>query len=272
MEFNKICENFSDKNMASLDKEILHFTLSLYNNSLISRKAVDGIIEMFDNFISNLLIPKIQNQMKNELQSTTTQAVYTRALYILENNKGVFHNYKTEHLRFNEYQRKSFYVPPERYEIGEDEEIEVLDFEKAEVKKTAVYGAHVSLKKTFQKIFTIPGMFRQMQKYLEDLSQDDDFICNIVQGDLWKAKYKSQNKLVFPLFLYFDEFETRNALGSHAGEEKLCGVSIAFVDLYKALLQIFIVEFVLQKIQNVKLWQWKLSISLEQKSLMKRMY
>ena len=75
MDFTKFFENFSNKNMETLptlDKEILHFTLSLYNNPLISRKAVDGIIEMFDTFIPNFWIPLVQNQMKNELQCITS--------------------------------------------------------------------------------------------------------------------------------------------------------------------------------------------------------
>ena len=47
-----------------------------------------------------------------------------------------------------------------------------------------------------------------------------------MQGHLWKEKVtkKFQNKTIFPLFLYFDDFEICNPLGFHAGVHKLCGV------------------------------------------------
>lgn len=39
------------------------------------------------------------------------------------------------------------------------------------------------------------------------------------------------DKIVLPVYLYFDEFETRNPLGSHAGEEKLGGVYVSLACL-----------------------------------------
>ena len=59
---------------------------------------------------------------------------------------------------------------------------------------------------------------------MNDLEQSDDpLISNFIQGSLWKEeKTKSSRKLVLPLFMYFDDYETNNPLGSYRGIAK-CG-------------------------------------------------
>ena len=47
-----------------------------------------------------------------------------------------------------------------------------------------------------------------------------------MQGSLWKSKYSDPSKNILPLFLYFDDFECRNALSSRSGEEKLEGIYV----------------------------------------------
>lgn len=72
-------------------------------------------------------------------------------------------------------------------------------------------------------------MFEEVQKYVKELSLEKDILSNIMQGDLWLKKYCPliRDKIVFPLILFFDEFQTGNPLGSHAGEQKFGGVYIS---------------------------------------------
>jgi len=49
---------------------------------------------------------------------------------------------------------------------------------------------------------------------------------------MWKAKLKlHQNKIIFPLFLYFNDLDINNPLGSHAGNQKLGAVYISLACL-----------------------------------------
>lgn len=49
-----------------------------------------------------------------------------------------------------------------------------------------------------------------------------NIISNYLQSEIWKEKCsKNTNKLLIPFFLYFDDYETNNALGSHAAKKKL---------------------------------------------------
>lgn len=44
-----------------------------------------------------------------------------------------------------------------------------------------------------------------------------------MQSEQWRLKCQNQfsNKTTFPLFLYYDDFEVNNPLGTHANSQKL---------------------------------------------------
>ncbi|XP_023309772.1 uncharacterized protein LOC111691352, partial [Anoplophora glabripennis] len=49
-------------------------------------------------------------------------------------------------------------------------------------------------------------------------------LSNILNGSLWEEILQSTKETTFPLFIYFDDFETCNPLGSHAGIYKVGAV------------------------------------------------
>ncbi|XP_043469502.1 uncharacterized protein LOC122503625 [Leptopilina heterotoma] len=229
---NQLRENIGSKKEI-LDREMLKFTLKLYNNPLLSRKAVGEIIETFDDFISELFIPFLQSEIKSNLAHLQHEQSFKQVQFILENNKHTFNEFSTEHRRFKLYKDQSFYIEPEEIEIGEEAIHVIKDPENIEVKMKKVYAAHVPLKKTLENFFKIPGMFEETNEHYKKLMAEKDVISNFVQGDLWRKKYCLQNeeKIVFPIGLYFDEFQTGNVLGSHALEQKFGGVYISILCL-----------------------------------------
>ncbi|KAK3932689.1 Integral membrane protein 2C [Frankliniella fusca] len=66
---------------------------------------------------------------------------------------------------------------------------------------------------------------------MNDLEKESDVMENIIQGALWKndIKPKFADKIVFPINLSYDDFETNKDLGSHTVVHKLgaCHVQIA---------------------------------------------
>lgn len=87
----------------------------------------------------------------------------------------------------------------------------------------------VSLRDTFKKVFEIPNIYDTVFNYREKLERSNSpIISNFVQSKLWKSiltEFLSQ--VVFPLFLYYDDYETGNALGSHSGANKIRGTYIS---------------------------------------------
>nr|XP_023028858.1 uncharacterized protein LOC111517034 [Leptinotarsa decemlineata] len=75
-------------------------------------------------------------------------------------------------------------------------------------------------------------MTEYREKVLKEKLSEDSFKCNIMQGDLWQMYLnKVKHKNVFPLIIYFDEFETCNPLGSHAGVYKQGAVYFSIASL-----------------------------------------
>ena len=61
--------------------------------------------------------------------------------------------------------------------------------------------------------------------YVEKLENNDILLSNLVQGTFWKSKKEQfRNRLLLPLLLYQDDFETNNALGSARGLGKIGAV------------------------------------------------
>lgn len=225
--------NFQNCNVSKsmLDKEMMKLTLSLYNNPLLSREAVDEVLRKVNDFISRSLVPFLQSQMQHELKPIANDVTYSKAQYVLEKSKNLFVKLSTEHLRFKTLEQESWYVPPQTFEIGKEPFFVAADNGYIGVQMKPVYAAYVSLRDTLRMVLSKPGVFKEIQDYVNILAKETSIVSNIMQGDLWSKKYSNGDKTVFPIFLYFDDFETRNPLGSHAGEEKLGGVYVSLACL-----------------------------------------
>eukprot|EP00102_Acyrthosiphon_pisum_P012464 XP_008181629.1 PREDICTED: uncharacterized protein LOC103308990 [Acyrthosiphon pisum] len=59
-------------------------------------------------------------------------------------------------------------------------------------------------------------------EYVDKLKVHSSILINFVQFSVWKKKEKNHGtQIVFPIFLFFDDYEVGNALGSHSGIHKL---------------------------------------------------
>jgi len=68
--------------------------------------------------------------------------------------------------------------------------------------------------------FEIPSILSRTLAYVEYLKNAGEIIItNFIQGELWKEKSNSMSdKIVLPLFLYYDDYKTNDTLaGSLAG-------------------------------------------------------
>ncbi|KAJ8673771.1 hypothetical protein QAD02_005033 [Eretmocerus hayati] len=203
----------------------MKFTLFLYRDAGVSRKFIDILIRSFNNLISYLFIPYIKEQIKKELKNDVDANTMGKILFILDQNKSPFSSLLTEKQRFRMYEEKNVYQVPEDYKIGE-KKIQISDTETI---NKPVTGVHLSLSRTSEIFLKIPGILNGMLQYMSELMSEEGTISNIIQGKLWKTKYLPffKDRIVIPLIVFFDDFETRNPLGSHSGEQKFRGVYIS---------------------------------------------
>lgn len=132
------------------------------------------------------------------------------------------------------YKKEYFFVTPVEFPIGskpsKDPKNPKLIIDKP------INAVYLSLEKQLQLFFQLPGIFGELisfMKSLEKEKKEDKPISNFMQADLWKIRYKNMydGKLVIPISLFFDDFDTGNCLGSHAGNQKFGGVYIQLLTL-----------------------------------------
>ncbi|KAF4527080.1 hypothetical protein B566_EDAN015715 [Ephemera danica] len=132
--------------------------------------------------------------------------------------------FSSEHLIFKFLENNGFYIPPKKVKTGTmysekrvNGIIQMVPIDK--------YAHFIPLRKTLKSFFELPDVFKTAQEFYKTAMDTVSPIYSILQGSLWRDTVKNYvGKIVFPLLLYFDDFETGNPLGSRAGVHKLGAV------------------------------------------------
>ena len=198
-----------------LKNELLHFTLKLYNNPCIPRNVVQDFIDITIDFFCNKYIAFIKQQIERSLPDCPK-----KILGVIDGtfkqSTTIFEDFKTEHLRFNLYRKKNLLYDPEEYNIFKHTSPLTMI-------KDNVTATYIPLQITLKILFEMPGVFDAVMKHVNELKAEKFVNSNFIQGELWKKQTSDfpPEKIVFPLFGFEDDFECGNALGSHAGKNKL---------------------------------------------------
>ena len=219
---------------SQLKKELMKFTLSLYNDTHIPRSSVQNIVGEVQDVIKNKYIPFLMQKITDEIKTKKYLEPEQIVCVVLDQYKDLFREFESEKLRFKEYKNNSIYQEPISIDIGEcensdeeqDEQEESLNLpsKRILVKAKATY---IPLSNSLKQLLELPGLFYEILKYIEELKKDTNCLTNIMQGKLWNSKYKfEKEKIVLPILLYYDDFEPGNALGSHGGKQELGGVYV----------------------------------------------
>lgn len=85
-------------------------------------------------------------------------------------------------------------------------------------------------------LLQIPGMLESISTYQDSSCEKyakTQIVSNIMQGSLWRQKYKPlfRERIVIPLFGFFDDLETSNAMGSHSRGQKFGTVYVSLPTL-----------------------------------------
>lgn len=79
------------------------------------------------------------------------------------------------------------------------------------------------MKKQLKSFLELPDVFNKILDYqlAMENSEPENALKNLIQGSLWKSFEVDKKRIVFPLIIYFDDFEVGNPLGTHAGRYKI---------------------------------------------------
>lgn len=210
-----------------LEADTAKLVAKLYSFTDISRKRSHQIMELVQTLI--LQGGAISNLKNNVLSRLKVLGEGKDGLNSVEKKFNMFSNpfqkanLNSEYSIIKYFTEKGTLIMPKQILIAERDEFKKVDSVQALV-TVPVTVEMVPLHLVFKQFFQLPNMFDDMLRYLEYLDKNDDIVSNFVQAEYWKRLKLSfdENQLVLPLFLYYDDFETNDALGSHAGNSK-CG-------------------------------------------------
>lgn len=193
----------------------LSFIGKLYSNYSITRSTVQNIILDINNIFSEPLeilqektLPYIPDNEKEE---------FMNIFQVLLNP---FENLNSEYLRLKYLSSSEYFFPVQSLFIGQrrnDKKVNntiIVDMADCHIQ-------YVPVQQTLKAFLEIPTVYDSIMAYILEVS-NEPVISNIMQGQLWaEIKTKFDSKLVLPIFLYMDDFEVGNPLGSHAGVHKI---------------------------------------------------
>lgn len=241
---NNICPVEIDIEPNNIENCILKFITQLYNKPSVSRSVIQTIVEEFQSTVNNLsdyFIQKLKAQLPSELHYVLNDCFEIPLL------KDICSEFK----RLGYLQKSKYFISPQSFLIGE------LYDNKKEGQKTILAvrkceGHIVPIRETLKALLELPGFYEKLLSVLETdtaATYIDKTYTSVCDGTIWKSiRQHYKNKIVMPLFLYYDDFETSNPLGSAAGIHKVGGLYCSIATLpaqYIGLLEnIFLVQLI----------------------------
>lgn len=207
----------------------------LYDDLQLNRSMVQRIIEIITLFLKSGMLDIIKlccTQLTIDNNSDIINGIIKMA-DILENS---FQPVNTEYKRFKLFENCKTFIKPIEKVLGITHNQQHQNNSKIlALKNHCAY--FIPMRHTLKTFLEIPGVFNAIIKHQQELLNCFDKLnpcmTSVLHGSLWQniTKGFSKNQIVFPLVIYFDDFESLNPLGSHAGLYKIGSVyfSIAAV-------------------------------------------
>lgn len=197
----------------------------------LPRGRVYEIVGMFENFLKQSTINVLFEQIIQRLQTLgDTKEHLIIYHHMLQSIQKAFENVRTENQFLKYLANSGTYVPPVEIKVMKECTKGAIQ-NKADndvmPNDDAITVQVIPVRHVLKKFLELPGMYEITMSYLSDLEKQENVLTNIVQGECWKERQKSfDDRIVVPLVVYQDDFETNNPLGSHRGVGKVGGVYI----------------------------------------------
>ena len=226
-------ENDSVLNSDRYEEIVFEFIVSLLEKSNISRKDVFFILKNVATLITKSF--ELFSELKNKEKNVKKFCTYLNT---------VFGEVNTETKLFSFLKKLHSLILPKKIIIGHDTETSNVRGVQPHKEYSVSY---VSLVDTLECLIKNKAIFKNIIENQNMLQNETTCISNITQGRMWKEKISTITAdYVFPFFIFYDDFETGNPLGSHATIQKLGGVygSVPLIsnDISSKLENIFLIS------------------------------
>ncbi|KAF0691488.1 C2H2-type domain-containing protein, partial [Aphis craccivora] len=214
-----------DNEVNLLYESTIKFVLSLYNHNNFNNSDVLFIQAGIKDFILKPMA-SILKHVKNEINDAILLSKFHKFETILLDP---FLYCSTEYRLCNWLKQRN--LMSNMYQININNAIVPVDHVgNINYDEKITKGTLLPIKIQFKQFFEKENNFKIFyDKFLEYTYSNDDCILNFIQGKLWKEKVQQyEGKLVFPYFIYMDDFEINNPLGSHATFQSIAAIYYNF--------------------------------------------
>lgn len=197
---------------------------SLLSDPLIPRKTAQILIKNLLLFLTNSLTLALQTCYDDNMRTNGTFHIES----ILDTIKSSVINFSSEHRRNKYYKDIGTFIFPKQYPLA----LGNVEFSRGLRKQVIGTGQFIPIRHVLTKFLSIPGVYSSIDKYVNDCNQFSS-VHNIIRSPTWLeiSQTENVNENIYPLLLYYDEFETGNPLSSHAGIHKLGAVYVSIACL-----------------------------------------
>jgi len=220
-----------NKSIEQLHMSAVSFTLSLHNNNNFCRSDVLNII----NDIEDKIIKPITSLLEGVTQSEIADPlVLSKFSKITSAILGSFNLCKTEYL-LTKCLTTNELLCDTLHQFTINNEIHLISHNGHTMyDEKTTKGVLMPLKYQFKKYFELNNNLNiQLKRYNNlinyPVSDENCHMTNFIQGSLWKEKIALyHNKIVVPFFMYIDDFEINNPLGSKSMKHAVSAVYYSF--------------------------------------------
>ena len=201
----------------------------MYTKNMTREDINSCIKEAFE--LSHSLSTVVKNIMvKNFNDCFENDEILIDDIFLPINN--TFNLFNTEYKRFQYFEKNEFYIKPNEFTIGQYEASKIVNG-KFGIYPIEATGQYISVRKTAETFFSIPGNFEKVFDFMKEMIEDtSDNIQHFLQADLYKKYAESFPEIItIPLKLNYNKFESDNPIGPHAGSDKMGAVYFTFLCL-----------------------------------------
>lgn len=204
--------------------EVDIFISKLYKNKNITRGEVQEIINYTGGLLRGLgevLRPVVFKVLERANASSDELYSMEDAFEILENP---FENLRSEYMRVKTYKEEGTYIEPVPILLGTTLGTSNIRDEH-QIHMDRLTAQHIPLSVTLKKFLEQPGIINKLLNYVQEVVSEKTFLLSYINAKNW-SNFDPRGKTFLPLFLYSDDFECGNCIGTHRTIHKITGLYV----------------------------------------------
>lgn len=228
------CQTSSNSDYTSCKDSILHIckkiSINLHTKNNLTRKDVLSIQQD----IAEITF-KISESIKSKVIDMIPKADQNNLIDFLKYCENPFEDIRSEYKLFQHIENSDQFAKPEIFTVS-NEISEIILKGQPTLDASNVKGCIMPIEFQVRKFFELPDVLTKTLNNIKFLSAETD-ITHFVNSSCFKEKLNHyKGKTIIPFFLYLDDFEINNPLGSHATVDSVCGVYYSFPTIPQHLL------------------------------------